>query len=307
MKILVNRRIVNGPWGGGNKFTKALKGCATEKGHSIVEKFENDIDIIHLQDLHADELGIDADTALQYKRRVNPKVKIIHRVNDMDLGRCDSKPWRDKAYINFSQFIDGTIFVSEWTKDFFIKKGWLAKNNFVATNGVDKSIFHPQNKKNNEKINIVTHHWSYNKGKGFKIYEKIDKFVEDNKEFTFTYIGRERGTFKSTNIVKPLFGKPLGKELSSYDVYISASEYENCPNHILESLACNIPTYACKLGGASIKIVGEEHVFDSWEHLKSILLLKKFPNNKYKPLSWQEAIYKYFEIYEDVLTKNKVQ
>lgn len=301
MKILVNRKTVEGPWGGGNKFVKALNKYLTKKGHTVVEKFENDIDIIHLQDAHADELGIDANVSLRYKHNYNPDVKIIHRVNDMDLGRYGSKPWRHEAYKALSKHTDASIFVSDWTQEFYINNGWFCKNNYVVYNGVDKEIFREEKKIDNNKINIVTHHWSNNKGKGFDIYEKIDNFVSENTDYTFTYIGRERGTFKNTKVVPPLFGSDIGDELSKYNVYISASEYENCPNHILESLACKIPTYAISKGGASLGLVGDDFVFKGWDDLQKILLSKQFVNNKTNVMNWRECIDKYITIYEKAL------
>ncbi len=305
MKILLNRKIVNGPWGGGNKFVKNFFKFGTKNNNEIVNQFHKDIDVIHLQDLHADELGIDINAALRYKHEFNPKVKLIHRVNDMDLGRYDSKPWRDDLYLKCSHYLDATVFVSEWTKEFFMNKGWACKQNFVISNGVDKEIFYPapQLKKNNGKINIVTHHWSRNKGKGFDIYEKIDEFVKNNPDFTFTYIGRERGTFKNSSVISPIFGKELGEELTKYDLYISASEYENCPNHILESLSCEIPTYACALGGASLGIVGNEHVFKDWQELENIILSKSYLKNTYKVQSWEDCIETYLKTYNEVSNK----
>lgn len=301
MKVLINRRVVEGPWGGGNKFTKALKKYLLQQGHTVVDKFENDIDIIHLQDVHSDQLGIDANVALTYKYNHNPKTKIVHRVNDMDLGRYDSNPWRDDVYKELSKYSDASIFVSEWTRDFFLKKGWFSNNNFVVYNGVDKDIFCERKKINNGKVNIVTHHWSNNKGKGFDIYEKIDDFVSENKDYTFTYIGRERGTFKNTKVIPPLFGIEIGEELSKYNLYVSASEYENCPNHILESLACNIPTYAIEKGGASLSLVGKDFVFKDWENLKSILIDKNFKANSTTVMSWEQCIEQYIMIYEKIL------
>jgi glycosyltransferase involved in cell wall biosynthesis len=256
-----------------------------------------------MQDVHADELGIDANVAINYKNQYNPKVKIVHRVNDMDLGRYDTKPWRVDAYRQFSKYTDATIFVSDWTKNFFKDSNWGSKNNFVIFNGVDKSIFKPREKINNEKINIVTHHWSNNKGKGFDIYEAIDRFVKENSKYTFTYIGRERGTFKNSKVIKPLHGLEMGLELSKYDVYVSASEYENCPNHILESIACNIPTYAISKGGASLGLVGNDYVFNDWAELKKILLSNSFIKNGTNIMTWEQCIDKYIEVYQKILAK----
>ena len=138
------------------------------------------------------------------KEKINPRVKIIHRVNDMDLGRYGSDPWRVKAYKEFSKHCDGTIFVSDWTREWFLNEGWLCDNTFSIYNGVDKEIFKPGNKIDNGKINIVTHHWSNNKGKGFDIYNKIDEFVGNNVDFTFTYIGRHQNSFTNTNCIDPI-------------------------------------------------------------------------------------------------------
>jgi len=300
MSIFVNRQIVDGPWGGGNKFVKALFDNAPKFDHEVTNGLTPDVEVIHIQDVHADALGIDAEACLRFKE-ANPDVRIIHRVNDMDLGRYDSSPWRERAYLHYSSLFDATVFVSDWTKEYFVKKGWACERTCVISNGVDKDIFKPGEKLNNEKINIVTHHWSTNSGKGFEIYEKIDNFVKENSDFTFTYIGRELGTFKNTNVVSPMFGQALGEELSRYNLYISASEYENCPNHILESLACEIPTYACAGGGASVEIVGKDHVFDNWGELQKIILSKEYVKNTYVPSSWEECMKEYFEFYEQVL------
>ena len=302
MKIFINRRLVDGPWGGGNKFVRAMLEHAPKFNHIVTNNLmEADIDIVHIQGLRSDSLGVDVNKILIHKKESRPNIKGVHRVNDMDLGRHDHLPWRKRACLQTSAHTDATVFVSEWTKEYFIKEDWRCDNTHVIYNGVDKEVFQPRKKLDNNKINIVTHHWSNNQGKGFEIYEKIDKFVKDNRDFNFTYIGRERGTFENTNVVSPLFGAELGEELSKYGLYISASEYENCPNHILESLACDIPTYACSLGGASLKLVGEDHVFDNWDELQKIILSKEYIKNTYVPSSWEECMKEYFEFYEQVL------
>ena len=50
MKILINRRPVDGPWGGGNLLVKAFCSQMIKKGHTIIHKLEDDIDAIMLQD-----------------------------------------------------------------------------------------------------------------------------------------------------------------------------------------------------------------------------------------------------------------
>ena len=126
--------------------------------------------------------------------------------------------------------------------------------------------------------------------KGFDIYEGIDYFVGKNDKYTFTYIGRENGTFKNTDVIQPLFGRELGKMLSSYDVYISGSRWDPGPNHVLESLACEIPTYVHTDGGGAVEFAGKENSYDSIESLISIIESNRFTENKMSPVSWIECI-----------------
>ena len=77
-------------------------------------------------------------------------------------------------------------------------------------------------KKKMAKINLVTHHWSNNAMKGHDVYERIDNWIKDREDFTFTYIGRSHGPLPNTELIEPLAGAELGKLLSSYDVlYLS--------------------------------------------------------------------------------------
>jgi hypothetical protein len=103
--------------------------------------------------------------------------------------------------------------------------------------------------------------------KGFDIYEKLDSYIRNDDRFTFTYIGRDRGSFKNSRVVQPLFGKDLGEELSKYDVYISASLFDPGPNHVIESIASRIPTFAIKDGGGACEFVGDDWIYDNFDDL----------------------------------------
>ena len=156
----------------------------------------------------------------------------------------------------------------------------------------------------NQKTNIVTHHWSNNYLKGFDIYDKIDQFVGENKEYSFTYIGRERGTFKNTKIIKPLYGGKLYQELKKYDVYISASRFDPGPNHILESISCNLPTYVHKDGGGCTEFAGQENTFNNFKDLLELLISKNFKKNDNSIIeSWQSTIEKLENILREVNEK----
>jgi len=288
MKILLNRKPVTGPWGGGNLFVSNFCNYFNSEHSQVVHSLNNDIDVIFMQDPRPGDTGISINEIINYKNHF-PNTKIVHRVNECD-ARKNTKHVDDMLR-ECSKYTDLTIFVSNWMKEYHLSRGWYSKISKVLINGINKEFYVKNNKIDNKKINIVTHHWSNNYLKGFDIYDKLDDFVKDNKEYTFTYIGRERGTFKNTIIVKPLYGKELGNELSKYDVYISASRNDPGPNHILESLRCNIPTYVHTEGGGCVEFAGTDYSYSNFNELTTILKKKNFIMNDINNLStWNQAM-----------------
>lgn len=271
MKVYINRQPVNGPWGGGNMFVKAFHKVVPELGHELVESESMTVapDVVLLAGLDNDGSGVSAEQAIMYKI-YREQVKVVLRVNENDARKGTTH--MDEYLLKLAPHVDATIFVSDWLKEYFESKGWPKGNSTVIVNGVDKEVFKPQPKLNNGKLNIVAHHWSDNQMKGFDIYEQIDELVGRHPDkLAFTYIGRDRRTFKHTNVVRPLFGKKLGEELGKHDVYVSASRFDPGPNHILEALACGLPTYVHKDGGGCVEFAGYAHAYGDWEDLKIIL------------------------------------
>jgi hypothetical protein len=304
MKILFNRKPVEGPWGGGNNFVKSAFNILPSLGYKIIDFSLTELpDKIFLQSPFPDnEIKFSINEAIHLKQRY-PNIEIIMRVNDCDARKNTDNV--DKVWIESSKFVDKTVFVSNWMKEYFINKGWKCNKNYVLYNGVDLDHFKVRNKIQNGKVNIVTHHWSNNKLKGFDIYDQIDQFVGRNKKFTFTYIGRDRGTFKNTKIISPLFGKDLGLELSKYDIYVSASRFDPGPNHILESLACNIPTYVYKDGGGCVEFAGKNHIYENFEQLIDFLNKKEGKiNNTINIDPWELCIKKLDLIIKEKGLKN---
>ena len=293
-KILINRRPVEGPWGGGNNFVKAIHDYALKHDFNPVNNFSDDIDLIFMIDPRYDELGISVNEIARFKA-YKPDTRIVYRINECD-DRKGLKNDIDPVINACSQITDMCIFISNWIRDYHIKEDWMCKNNPVIYSGTNKSHFRHNKKIQNGKINLVTHHWSDNLLKGHDIYEKIDNWLSDNKDFTFTYIGRSHGEFKNSKIIPPTFGKDLGDKLSEYDVYISASRHDPGPNHIIESLACEIPTYAHTDSGGAVEMVGKNHVYRDFEELKKILESKNYQKNQvFNPPSWEKCIDNYFD------------
>lgn len=298
MKVFINRKPVQGPWGGGNLFLKAFCNLFKSCGHEVVFTLDKDVEVIFIQDPRYGNAHVSINEIYQFKQAF-PQVKIVHRVNECDARKRTNM--MDKLLRDCSTISDHTIFVSDWIQNHHLSLGWDCKNYSVIYNGVDHDHFKQRGKLNNGKVNIVTHHWSNNFMKGLDYYEFLDDFVAKDKNYTFTYIGNCKSVLKNSKMVKPLHGLALGEELSKYDVYVSGTRFDPGPNHIIESVACGIPTFVFENGGGAVEFAGEKNTFSNQKELvkllKSDLSLVK---NAIKPQSWQECITKVLNIVENL-------
>ena len=123
--------------------------------------------------------------------------------------------------------------------------------------------------------------------KYFDCYEFLDYLASKHDDIEFTYIGRHRNSFSSnTKIIAPCSGEELAKNLKGHDVYISGSRFDPGPNHILESIASGIPTYAHLEGGGAVEFTGPTHVFRNLIELEKLILGRKFQANRVEVNDW---------------------
>lgn len=305
MKVYINRKVVLGPWGGGNAFVRAYQKHGTS-GNVELERdpsmrINPDVALlVGLDNQGPDEISV--EQAIMYKLYIKPDCQLVLRVNENDARKGTSNV--DDMLLKFSEHIDGTVFVSKWLQDYFNEKGWACKNQTVIYNGVDGEVFKPGPKLNNGKLNIVAHHWSDNRMKGADIYEELDKFVGENPDdFSFTYIGRHKCDFKHTKVIPPLSGKKLGEELGKYDFYVSASRFDPGPNHITESISCELPTYVHVDGGGCVEFSGSDHVYHNWEELRKILVDGQYEHNSTRFSTWLECVMQYNKFIEGLIKK----
>lgn len=299
VQVYMNRRVVRGPWGGGNNFVKAYHELAERPGIELLrdQTLSGNPDTMLLVGLENDGSDIGVEQAIMYKLYVKPACQLVLRVNECDARKGTSH--MDAALLTVSEHVDGTVFVSRWMQDHFNALGWACKNQAVIVNGVERSVFRPGQRPNNGKLNIVAHHWSDNPLKGADIYEEIDRLVGEHPDkLAFTYIGRHKCGFRHTRVVSPLGGKALGDELGKHDVYVSASRFDPGPNHVLEALACDLPTFVHRDGGGSVEFAGAAQAYNSWDELRGFLMTVKpgqvMKNVDPTPLNdWQTCVAEY--------------
>ena len=250
MIVSIQSKVIQGPWGGGNLFVKNLINYLIKnKIHVLDNLYHENIDVILMTDPLKNSISTNYSLKdiKNYKRYINPNVKIVHRINE-----CDER----KNTVSLNEFIysanqcsDATVFVSNWLKNLYLEQGYKMSSPHVIMSGSNLEVFNSNNKSlwnGKDKISIVTHHWGGNLNKGFDVYERLDEIVGEldySSLFQFTYIGNlpEGFRFKNTKYLKPLDGLSLATELKKNHIYITASRNEPSGNHHIEGALCGLP------------------------------------------------------------------
>jgi glycosyltransferase involved in cell wall biosynthesis len=311
-KIMFNRPIKRGPWGGGGHFITSFYEYLNQKGHEVVFSLESGIDVIFMFDPRPSS-GADCVNSIYNYKLMNPSTKIIQRINDTDIARPLDRPWRIKMLLGANQISDYTIFISEWVKDHYIEKGFnLKKPNSVVVNGCKSSWYYPSEKKSItlDNIKLITHHWSDNFMKGFDVYNFLDEFVSVNNGFSFTYMGRYNSQYvpKNTNMIPPTYGLEVGDILRSHDVYVTGARFEACGMHHIEAARCGLPVLYHRDGGGVTEVCKSHGIeFSSIEDFQEKLefLIDDYSNIRsnidYDFLSSERCFAEYEKIIQNIM------
>jgi hypothetical protein len=250
VKVSIGYEVVDGPWGGGNAFVKAMTSWLRERGHQVVNNLQdNDIDIIMIIDprSHLPGYTYSAFEVMRYQTKINPKVVVVHRINE-----CDER--KNTKWMNFwlraaNYVSDHTLFIADWLRDLKIWHPNDGRPSDTVFNGGDTTVFYPRSNSKRQfgsPFRLVTHHWGGNWMKGFDVYQKIDQMLDDpewRNRIDFTYIGNlpHRFEFKNVQVRPPLSGNGLGEALCEYDGYITASICEPGGMHHVEAGLSGLP------------------------------------------------------------------
>lgn len=250
MKVAIGYEIIDGPWGGGNRFVMAIASTLADAGHKVVFSLrDNDIDLILLIDprKRGKNIPFGSGDVLRYLARINPHAVVVQRINECD-ERKNTKTMN--FYLRTANYAaDHTIFVGSWLKNLNVWRREQTKSHSVILNGADPKIFHPSGYQiwdHTEPLKLVTHHWGGNWMKGFDIYQKIDMLLAEEKwreRLEFTYIGNlpPGFAFKHAQYIPPMDGNELANTIRSNHVYVTGSQNEPGGNHQNEGAMCGLP------------------------------------------------------------------
>jgi len=264
-RVAFNMRPARGPWGGSSPFVVQLKRYLQRRGYDVRFDLHKKVDVIVLidprDDLQFKSFGMEEIRA--YKK-INPKVKVLHRINECDQRKNSS--FMDELLKNANEIADHTVFIANWLQDYHSER-WFNKDNShsVIYNGADPNVFHPIGSatyNDNEAFRIVSHHWSDNMLKGFDFYSKIDQAIEKGQldGVELWIVGRWPSEIKwqQARLFPPSQGKKLADTLRSCHAYVTASRWEPCGMHHVEGAQCGLPLLYHKDGGGIVE-AGERY------------------------------------------------
>jgi len=251
MKIAVSFNRSVGPSGGGTSFLESLIGALKSHGHEVYfDLIDKNLDFILVLDprWNHQNISFNSRKILNYLRKVNNNVVIVHRINECDERKGTKSMNRKLRAINY--IADATIYVGTWLTELNLKNLY-SRDDFdrVILNGSNENIFNSKSFipwSGSGPLKLVTHHWSGNKMKGFDIYSKLDELLSENfwkNRLSFTYIGNLPKGFKFKNVIHipPLEGADLVNALSNNHGYVTASINEPGGNHQNEAALCGLP------------------------------------------------------------------
>lgn len=285
IKIHVFYEPLDGPWGGGNQFLKAIRQNFIDKDiHTSLEEAD-----AVLVNSHHFESSRNLERLLSHLQR-NPQVALVHRVDGPVTLIRGQDEGTDRLIFQFNQqFADATVFQSNWCLENCRKLGLNTEKPFeIISNAPDSRWFYPKQREERVgKIKLVATSWSPSPSKGFSTYQWIDENL-DWSRFEMTFVGNTPITFKNIVHVPPVPSQELGNILRQHDIYMTSSRNDPCSNSLIEAMHCGLPAIALNDGGHP-EIIGQAGCcFDRDEEIP--VLLEKVAAN-----------------YDDFLTKIDVQ
>jgi len=315
-KIAINMKPRTSPWGGGNQFVEQFSSYLRSRGHIVTYQLERDVScILIVKSWSSETTQFDIGEIRRFKKHF-PDVPCIHRINECDQRK--GTDYVDELLRQANGVADFTIFISYWLENYFLNR-WFNINwpHQVIQNGADENIFYPKNDiefSEEDKFRIVTHHWSDNWMKGFKVYQEFDRMIADGElnEFSFMIIGSwpREVRWRSAITHPPIRGKKLGNLLRKNHAYLTASLWEPCGMHHIEGAQCGLPLIYHEDGGGVVEF-GRQYGIGFKDNLKEALInaRQSYPLLRKKVFDFMPSGLKMCSLYEklfvSLVNKNK--
>jgi glycosyltransferase involved in cell wall biosynthesis len=292
-KIAISYRPKSAPWGGGNQVVEQLVAYLREQGHKVAFHLEPGVTAILLIDPRPSDTTSFSVPDITAFKAAHPQVRCVHRINECDRRKGTKE--MDEILRQANVVADHTVFISQWLKDYFVAR-WFdsARPHRVIGNGADDEVFFPDSAGGYSPgavCKVVTHHWSDNWNKGFKVYEEVDRLIAAGElpDFALMVIGRwpKEMQWQAAALHPPTRGRHLARLLRQNHLYLTASLWEPCGMHHIEGAQCGLPLVYHTDGGGIVEF-GQRYGVGFQDEVKAALL---------------EARHRYGELRQQVLAR----
>jgi len=273
MKIVLNKPILDTAYGGSNHFLNMLRNYLIHDKLQFVKSYK-EADVLFITGTRDYNTTFWINEIKEAKNK-----KIIFRVNDCDKPR--GTDYMDKNVQEIFKYANQVIFVSEWCKEYFKNKGITHANSTVIPNVPNTDLFKGIDRKENDTLKVVTHHFSNNLQKGGKYYEYLASFCK-SRGIIFRYIGnydKKKIDLKHAEVFPAIPYHRLPRILEDCDLYVTAAYAESGANHIMEGVCCGLVPLVHNEGGSTVEYTKDMgFVFGNEQGLAQII--QEFDNNR---------------------------
>jgi glycosyltransferase involved in cell wall biosynthesis len=189
-------------------------------------------------------------------------VRVIHRVNDNDVRKQTGE--MDRRLAQYDETAHHTVFISQWLRDYHAERWFdIRRPHSVIINGAEAAVFHPIGGavwSGAGPLRLVTHHWSDNWLKGFKVYAEVDRLIAEGElpGVELWVIGRwpKEIHWRAARTFEAVNGEPLAGLLRQCHAYLTASLWEPGGMHFIEGAQCGLPVAYHEDGGGIVEVAG---------------------------------------------------
>ncbi len=256
----MNLRPVYASWGGGNQWLTQTVRYLRATGYSVRFDLRAEVDAVLLT-----HFGLTGKTSfslpeLRAYLAARPHVRVVHRVNDNDVRKGTGE--MDRRLAEYDALAHHTVFISRWLRDHHAARWFDAgRPHSVVINGAEAATFHPIGStpwQPGEPLRLVTHHWSDNWLKGFKVYAEVDRMIADGElpGVELWVIGRWPAEirWRAARTFPPANGEALAGLLRQCHAYLTASLWEPGGMHFIEGAQCGLPVLFHEDGGGICEV-----------------------------------------------------
>jgi glycosyltransferase involved in cell wall biosynthesis len=266
MRILMNFREAFWLSGGANSFLATLRRQLKSHGVTFTRRLSDDYDVALLNALTD---GLDLNQVRRIHARGKPVIhrKVGYRVSGSALMRSieDGVVHGDRLQIEFSPYVQHTIFQSDYSRDTFLSQGFSGDYS-VIRNGVDHCTFNRADRrwpfgagheifprwdgKSTFRLAIAT--WSMDPQKGFEDYKAFDAAMGGLKNVEIWFVGRipKDVRFRNFRVFSPRGHRRLAALLKQCHGFIQMARHETCSNALIEAMSCGLPVIYRDSGSA---------------------------------------------------------